>query len=281
MADGQWADWVGRTRTTDDTIDIKTARALAATLGSPSCPVAAPDDALPYPWIWTYFLEPVGKDDLGPDGHPKRGGFLPPIPNPRRMWAGSRCTFHGPIKAGRPASRTSTIESVTAKEGRVGPMVFVTVVHAVESDGDLAMREEQDLVYMDIPDRFRPPEAQTLPTCEHAEPVDIDPVFLFRFSALTFNGHRIHYDRPYSVDVEKYPGLVVQGPLQAILLYEFGRRLYPNHKPAAFRFRGVRPLFDFDEAHLNARETETGEVELFTSNGEGAVAMKATLTWSG
>lgn len=158
-------------------------------------------------------------------------------------------------------------------------MVFVTVVHEIESDGTLAMQEEQDIVYMDIPDTFSPPEPQPLPECQHSESVDVDPVLLFRFSALTFNSHRIHYDRPYAMDVEKYPGLVVHGPLQAILLYDFGTRLYPDRSAAAFRFRGLRPLFDFDEVSLNARETGDNAVELFTANGDGAISTKATLEW--
>ena len=159
-------------------------------------------------------------------------------------------------------------------------MVFVTVAHEILSDGALAMREEQDIVYMDIPETFQPPEKTPLPDCEHSETVDLDPVLLFRFSALTFNGHRIHYDRPYAMETEKYPGLVVHGPLQAVLLYDYGTRLKPGRQPSAFRFRGISPLFDFDAASVNARETETGALELFTAKGDGAVAMKATMEWA-
>lgn len=279
MADTAWADWINRTQTTDDGLHPMTATALAATLGMDTKSVFELGSVLPFPWTWLYFLEFAAKADIGRDGHPKRGGFLPPVPQPRRMWAGSRCTFHAPVLSGCPARRTSTIKSISEKTGRAGPMVFVTVAHEIESDGVLAMREEQDIVYMDIPDTFSPPEAQTLPECQHSEPVEIDPVLLFRFSALTFNSHRIHYDRPYAMDVEKYPGLVVHGPLQAILLYEFGTRMYPDRRPAAFKFRGVRPLFDLDEVSLNARETEDAALELFTANGDGAISTTAKLEW--
>lgn len=258
---------------------MRTALRLSASLGLKSCPAAAEGDALPFPWNWLYFIEPAAKSEVGPDGHPKRGGFLPPIEHPRRMWAGSRCSFMAPLQAGRLARKTSTIKSVTEKSGRAGPMVFVTVEHEIESGGALSMREEQDIVYMDIPETFRPPPAQPLPECGHSEHVDIDPVLLFRFSALTFNGHRIHYDRRYAMDVEKYPGLVVHGPLQAILLYEFGTRIASGRTPSGFQFRGVHPLFDFDTVSLNACENEDGDLDLFTANGDGTVCMKALLAF--
>ena len=280
MAKGGWEDWVGRTRTSVDEIALWPARALAATLGEGDRAAPETGSQLPYPWVWTFFLEAADKGQIGPDGHPRRGGFLPPVPNPRRMWAGSRCTFHAPIPIGDGVRRTSTIETVAEKEGRTGPMVFVTVVHEIETGGALAMREEQDIVYMDIPEVFRPPEGKPVPACPHVEAVEIDPVLLFRFSALTFNGHRIHYDLPYARDVEKYPGLVVHGPLQAILLYDFAMRTWPGRAPSAFRFRGMRPLFHFDELTLNAREVDGGVTELFTANGDGAISMKATLEWA-
>ncbi len=277
MADGQWDDWVGRTQTIEDHLDLRTAKAMSATLGLATCPAGAAGDPIPHPWNWAWFLEPAARKEIGPDGHPKRGGFLPPIPNPRRMWAGSRCTFHAPLPAGHPATKTSTLVAVSEKTGRAGPMVFVTVAHEIHTGDRLSMREEQDIVYMDIPDRFTPPTPQPLPDCTQSEPFAIDPVLLFRFSALTFNAHRIHYDRDYAVAVEHYPGLVVHGPLQAIALHDLGVRLYPDRVPAAFRFRGLHPLFDHDEASLNAREAGQDSVELYAANGEGTVTMKATL----
>lgn len=280
MADGAWSDWVGRTQEIDDLIGPGTAHAMAATLGSKNA--ARPDTGtpVPYPWIWAYFLEPADRCEIGPDGHPKRGGFLPPIPNPRRMWAGSRCTFKNHLRVGQQAKKTSTILMIEEKDGRAGPMVFVTVLHETSANGALVMREEQDIVYIDIPEVFSPPPGKPVPPCEHVEAFEIDPVLLFRYSALTFNGHRIHYDRPYTGDVEKYPGLVVHGPLQATLLYDLANRKFPDRAPASFAFRGVRPLFDFDEVTLHAREVERNTLELFTANGDGAISMTATIEWA-
>lgn len=279
MSEYEWKDWIGRSETSNDTLSAGPANALRATLGLNDGRLQT-GCHLPHPWLWLYFLNPADKSDIGPDGHPKRGGFLPPIPNPRRMWAGSRCSLHAPAKCGQSARKTSVIKSVTEKAGRSGPITFVTVAHEVCADGVVAYREEQDIVYMDIPEVFRPPEPQPVPDCSYQEPVSIDPVLLFRFSALTFNGHRIHYDRPYAMDVEHYPGLVVHGPLQAIMLFDFATRLFPERAPAAFRFRGMRPLFDHDLVQLNAQPTDSGALDLYTSNGEGAISMKATLEWA-
>ena len=192
------------------------------------------------------------------------------------MWAGSRCRFHAAIRIGDRVARLSTIQNVAEKSGRAGDMVFVTVHHRIEASGGLAYEEEQDIVYMAIPERFSPPAAVPLPACSWREDFPVDPVRLFRFSALTFNGHRIHYDRTYAMEVEKYPGLVVHGPLQAIALIGAGLRHAQGRQAAAFEFRGMRPLFDFDAVSLNGRGTDDG-LELYSANGEGAVGMKASL----
>jgi 3-methylfumaryl-CoA hydratase len=273
MGEADLADWVGRKEVHEDRATETPARALAATLDRP-----APKDELPALWSWLYFLPLAPMSEVGADGHPKRGGFLPPVSLPRRMWAGSRCTLEAPLRLGAALTRSSTILKVSEKEGRAGPMVFVTVAHEVAGDGAVVMREEQDIVYMGIPERFTPPEPQAPPLCEWRRPVAIDPVMLFRFSALTFNGHRIHYDRPYTMDVEKYPGLVVHGPLQAMLLFQAGLDWAPGKRPGAFSFRGVRPVFDFDEVLLLGRAREGG-LDLFTVTGDGAVGMQATLDW--
>ena len=145
--------------------------------------------------------------------------------------------------------------------------------------GSPVLSEEQDLVFMNIPARWQPPAPTLLPACEWREPVEADPVFLFRFSALTFNGHRIHYDRTYATEVEKYPGLVVHGPAQAMLLFDAATRRHPDQCPASFTFRGVRPLFDFESLSLNGAPRPDGAIDLFTANAEGAVGMQASLTW--
>ncbi|MBI1238301.1 MAG: acyl-CoA dehydrogenase [Alphaproteobacteria bacterium] len=278
MGDSPWQNWVGREDTSEDIIQAVPAKALAATLNRTDLQ-GSPGEAIPPLWIWLSFLPLVPMAQIGPDGHPQRGGFLPPISEPRRMWAGSRCRFHVPLRIGSHVSRRSVIQSVTEKTGKTGRMVFVTVGHSIKADGVLAIEETQDIVYMPIPEKFSPPAPVMLPACDWREPLTIDPVLLFRFSALTFNGHRIHYDRPYAVDAEKYPGLVVHGPLQAILLFEAALRHAPGRAPLSFQFRGLRPLFDFDDVSVNGRATDRG-LDLFTANGDGAIGMQASLEWA-
>lgn len=280
MSETPWAQWRGRSQTVEDTIHDRPAELLAATLDRQDQISCAAGSTLPPLWNWLYFLQPAPMAKVGPDGHPERGGFLPPVEHPRRMWAGSRISFHAPISIGASARKTSTIASIDRKEGRAGPMVFVTVDHEIHSGDVLALRESQDIVYMDIPEVWRPPPAKPVPACDWQEPLRTDPVFLFRFSALTFNGHRIHYDRPYAMDVENYPGLVVHGPLQAILLFDAAVRQAPERRPLAFAFRGVHPLFDFDSAQIHGRDIDDNTSEIYTANGDGAVCMKATMRWA-
>lgn len=278
MSETPWSDWVGRSEIRHDRITETPARALAATLNRDvDAAVGAP---LPALWIWLYFLPLAPMREVGPDGHPKRGGFLPPVPQPRRMWAGSRCTFQAPLRIGDVVERTSTILKIAEKPGKSGPMTFVTLRHEVRVDGAVAIEEEQDIVYVDIPPRYEPPAPSALPACDWCEAAAIDPVLLFRYSALTFNGHRIHYDKPYAIEVEHYPGLVVHGPLQATLLFDAACRRAHERIPAAFSFRGVRPLFADELATLNGRAREDGAWELYTANGDGAMTMQAAMTWS-
>lgn len=268
--------WTGRSTAQTEHIGAAPAQGLAATLDQ-APDLYEPGSELPPLWLWLYFLPLAKASDVGPDGHPKLGGFLPPISLPRRMWAGSRCTFHGPVRIGDEITKRSTIAKVAAKSGRSGEMVFVTVHHAWSRGGEVLTEEEQDIVYLQIPDVFTPPAPVPVPAGDWREAVKVDPVLLFRFSALTFNGHRIHYDRPYATGTEKYPGLVVHGPLQAILLMEAARRWLPGLVPAQFDFRGLRPLFDFDEISVCGRKDESGALQLHTANGEGAAGMQATL----
>jgi len=195
--------------------------ALSATLDRDATP-PRPGDALPPLWHWLYFLPAARQSALGEDGHPARGGFLPPVPLPRRMWAGGRFTFHRPLRVEEAISRTSTVQDVTVKPGRNGPLCFVLVRHEIAGENGLALIEEHDIVYRDLP---RPGEA-AVPKPARDDAVwhtDIRPddVLLFRYSALTFNSHRIHYDRRYVTQTEGYPGLIVHGPLIATLLMEF------------------------------------------------------------
>jgi 3-methylfumaryl-CoA hydratase len=281
MADGAWQDWVGRSQTLRDTVAAFPARALALTLNHANGQALTEGDALPAIWTWMNFLPLSLMSEVAPDGHPRRGGFLPPIDLPRRMWAGSRCAFEAPVRIGDSIERTSTITKIVEKSGAAGPMVLLTMAHEVRANGVVAMREEQDLAFIAIAERFTPPAPVPLPPCDWREAIAIDPVMLFRFSALTFNGHRIHYDRSYATEVERYPGLVVHGPLQAILLFDAALRRGPKGaRPAHLQFRGMRPLFDFDAITLNGRTDENGELHLYTANGEDLIGMQARVRWT-
>jgi 3-methylfumaryl-CoA hydratase len=279
-----FAAWVGRTQEEEDSVSAHRAAMLAATLDLDSAARRGrgigEGGPLPALWHWVAFLPDAPMAALDTDGHPRRGGFLPPVPLERRMWAGSRLSFRGGIRIGETIHRRSEILRVSAKTGSTGRMVFVTVGHRLSTGRGLAIEEEQDIVYMAMPERFTPPPAVAAPA-EPAweETVPIDTARLFRFSAATFNAHRIHYDLAYATGVEKYPGLVVHGPLQAILLIEAAQRRHDGAPPAAFRFRGVRPLFHFDALRLLGSAPEGAEQELATATGEGAVCMQARIIW--
>jgi 3-methylfumaryl-CoA hydratase len=270
--------WLGRVEEAHDRISARQARQMAATLG---VEIAAVDGAmLPPLWHWMGWTPETPMSGLGPDGHPARGGFLPPVPLERRMWAGGRLRFHAPLVIGERIERRSEILKVAEKTGSTGQMVFVTVRHDVVGAAGPAISEEQDIVYVAMPDRFVPPPPVAAPEDPlWSEPVAVDTVRLFRFSALTFNGHRIHYDLPYARGVEKYPGLVVHGPLQAMLLMEAARRRNPGHVPSGFRFRGVRPLFAHEDLRLEGQAAADGAGALVTVNGDGLVCMQAEIGW--
>lgn len=282
MADDLSA-WVGRTETQTDTLTARQARLMAATLDYPAdaAEQVLAGGTVPPLWHWMGFLPDAPMSGLGPDGHPRRGGFLPPVPLERRMWAGGRLRFHSPdAPLDAPLSRHSEILSVTEKQGGAGRLVFVTVRHRLSGPGGLALEEEHDIVYVAIPEVFTPPPPRPAPEAPTwAEDVPIDPVRLFRYSALTFNGHRIHYDMDYTREVEKYPGLVVHGPLQATLLMEAARRQTPARRPARFGFRGVRPLFHFETLRVQGHASPDG-ADLYAVNGDGLVTMQARIDWA-
>jgi 3-methylfumaryl-CoA hydratase len=274
-----FSDWIGRTETVSDIITATPCAALAATLDrAPERP--EPGTMLPALWHWLYFLPLHRQSEIGEDGHARRGGFLPPVPLPRRMWAGSQFTFHAPLRIGDGITRLSTIEDVTAKSGRTGPLVFVRVRHEISrDDGVAAITEFHDIVYREAPSPGDvPPAPQAAPGnaawTKHWTP---DEVMLFRYSALTFNGHRIHYDRRYVTETEGYPGLIVHGPLIATLLLDLLRHQLPDAQIAEYRFRALRPTFDINPFTVCGTPSEDGRtVHLWARDHEGWLTMDAT-----
>jgi 3-methylfumaryl-CoA hydratase len=272
--------WAGKTETLSDVITATPLRALSATLDRDDAqPV--PGTALPPLWHWLYFLPQHRQSEIGPDGHAKRGGFLPPVPLPRRMWAGGRLQWlpGNPLVVGDAVQRISRIESVTHKAGRTGDLLFVLVKHEVHNANGLALTEEHDIVYRAAaqPGDAAPPPTPAEKGAFWQREVVPDEVLLFRYSALTFNGHRIHYDRKYVTEVEGYPGLIVHGPLIATLLVDLVRRNAPHAFIKSFNFKAVRPTFDLHPFRLNGQASEDGKsVRLWAQDHEGWLTMQGS-----
>ena len=248
---------------------------LAALLDYPVSPW--PAGVLPPLAHWLYFLPDERQSVLGPDGHPAIGLVAPPADGPRRMWAGSRVEFRAPVPLGSDGTRTSVVTRVEAKTGRTGPLNFATVRHTITAAGVVAVVEEQDLVFRGV-SPAPPPVPRPAPLqSEASRRMTLDASALFRFSALTFNAHRIHYDVDYARDVEGYPGLVVHGPLQAILLLDHLSRERPGLDIATFSFRGRAPMFTHETIQLNLAETDGG-FALWTSGADGGERMSAAVT---
>ena len=273
-------DWIGRSETVTDTVTPTPYAALSATFDrDPERPSAG--TPLPALWHWLYFLPLHKRSDIGPDGHAKRGGFLPPVPLPRRMWAGSQFEFHAPIRVGDTIIRTSTIHDVTEKTGRTGPLVFVKVRHEIRRAGEeaKALTEFHDIVYREAPKAGDvAPQPVIAPTASAWERKwTPDDVLLFRYSALTFNGHRIHYDRKYVTEVEGYPGLVVHGPMLATLMLDLLRYERPDAVVTRYEFKAMRPVFDIHPFWVCGEPQADGKtVKLWVRDHEGAQNMVAT-----
>ena len=272
--------WIGRSTEASDVVTAQLVKGLRATLfqeiGEPKN-----GDAAPFTVHWCLAQPVFPMSQLGPDGHPTRGGFLPPVPLPRRMWAGGELQFFDALRVGDESTRKSRISDVTVKTGSTGSLCFVAVEHEVTTPRGLAVRERQDIVYREMsPAQAAGPAkaASPPPAAKHRETHMADSVLLFRYSALTFNGHRIHYDRDYVTKVEGYPGLIFHGPMQAALLVEFSAKLHGGVAPKKFAYRGVQPLFEGSEFSVNASTTEAG-MELWTANSHGQPTMKGTATW--
>ncbi len=274
------AAWVGRRETVTGHLVPELALMLAGALDHGAAPMPDTRAGAPMPplWHWAAFPVVVPMAEVGADGHPRLGGFLPPLPFARRMWAGGRVTFAGPLSIDEPLERTTEIASVEFKSGSTGDMAFVKLVHQITGAGGGALREEQDLVYLAIPDSYRPP--RPIPAPENPafdEGLDAGALRLFRYSAATFNGHRIHYDRAYAQEAEKYPGLVVHGPMQASLLMDAAIR-HTGQPPRAFRFRGVHPVLD-GPLRLQGQPDGPGAMTLCTVAPEGHQGMQARFEW--
>lgn len=277
--------WIGRSESYTDHVTPTAVAALAATLDRDD-PLPKTGDPIPPLWHWLYFLPLHRASELGPDGHASRGGFLPPVPLPRRMFAGGRYRFERPLRIGDTITRRSRVMDVSLKEGRTGPLVFVLVRHEISNGDGLAIIEEHDIVYRDkAPQTAARPAVAAVPSPQHVseEPtwrqeVRVDDVTLFRYSALTFNGHRIHYDRRYATEVEGYPGLVVHGPYIATMLLELLRRNIPGARVAEFRVRAMNPVFDTAPFFVWGYREGDRSVRLWATTAEGALATDGTAT---
>jgi len=265
--------WVGKCETIVDVLDPARTNALRVALGETAQLVKG--DILPPLHHWLYFWNVQPTASLGADGHPAKGGFLPPVPLPRRMWAGGRVSFAAPLCVGDRVEKRSTILMVETKTGKSGTLVFVTLEHRLTGPEGEAIVEEQDIVYREAAATATGMPAMGTPVpiaAWHAQ-LTPDPVLLFRYSALTMNGHRIHYDRCYAMDEEAYPALVVHGPLQATLLAAMAHERL-GRPLARFDFRGQSPAFDGVALHVCGELDEKG-ARLWTAQG-GATCMAAT-----
>jgi 3-methylfumaryl-CoA hydratase len=273
--------WIGRTTSARDVVTPRLAEELRVTLDRDGPP---PAEGEPCPLAIHWCLAPpmVPQSRLGPDGHPARGDFLPPVPLPRRMWAAGRLEFFDALRVGDAVERHSRIADVSIKEGRSGRLCFVAVDHDISTRRGLALKERHDIVYRDAPSGNPAQQAAPAPgeparKAQWSEVKSADAVMLFRYSALTFNGHRIHYDWRYATEVENYPGLIVHGPLQATLLIEFAAAIR-SAGPRVFSFRALNPLFDGQEFTLNAAESD-GALDLWITGPAGRTTMAGRAEW--
>jgi len=273
-------NWMGKMETVTDQITPVPMAALSATLDM-EAPAPKTGDLLPPLWHWLYFLSIHRQSELGPEGHSIKGSFLPPVALPRRMWAGGRLEFHRPLRIGAAYTRASRVADVQHKEGRTGPLIFVVVRHEIRGAEGISLVEEQDIVYRDHakPGEAMPARQPAPKDAKWERAVQPDDVLLFRYSALTFNAHRIHYDWRYATKVEGYPGLVVHGPLIATLLLDLLRRNLPAAEVTRFSFRAVSALFDSALFWICGRPEPDGKtISLWARNEFGDLATTATAT---
>ncbi len=266
-------EWINKTTEAEDTIRLQPANFMEATLNRP--PKLKEGDNLPPLWHWVYFLEAKPESDLGRDAHPKKGDFLPPIQLPRRMWAGGRFTFYNDLVIGEKAKKITTIKKIVEKEGSAGPLCFITLEHKIYSKDEISIIEEQDLVYLQDQQGSKslPLVQNNVEKADFSQEIHPSAILLFRYSALTFNGHRIHYDLDYAKNVEGYDGLVFHGPLTATLLLDLAlkERKQPIKK---YSFRGIAPLSNLDCFWIEGKSEDNAAI-LWARRKDGVVAMKA------
>jgi 3-methylfumaryl-CoA hydratase len=270
-------DWIGRKESASDVATAWPVAAMAATFDRRD-PEPRHGDAIAPGWHWLYFLEAKPASELAADGHPKRGGFLPPVPLPRRMWAGGRIEFQRPLRVGDALRRDSEILAVEPKHGKSGSLVFVTVRHTIHAAGALAVVEEHDIVYREAAKPTDPaPQPKPAPvSAQWRREIEPNPVLLFRFSALTFNGHRIHYDLDYVRDEERYPGLIVHGPMQTLLMLDLCRR-NTDRPVRKLDYRALHPVFHTERMTINGNPAgDDSKIDVWTANGAGSYAMVGT-----
>jgi len=273
--DDDWQRWVGRREIHHDTVSLSSLERMSATFDEPD-PGWRDGDPVPPLWHFMYFAPVAPHSGIGPDGHPTRGDFLPPIPLPRRMFAGARATCHRPLKAGETIRREAEIAAVNRKTGATGELVFVLVRNSIFGGDELALVEEQDIVYRDLeaPAKSGKVTQSSVPNPDWRRTITVDPVILFRYSALTFNGHRIHYDRRYVMEVEGYPGLVLHGPLIASYLTALCRDNTDNRPIRGHTFRARRALFDTEPFEVVGALNDDGKgAQLEARDASGATAM--------
>lgn len=279
--------WIGKKETYQDICNDKPIAMMQAVLDQ----YGQPMNELPLLFHWLYFLPVTNQSDLAEDGHPKKGNFLPPIPFPKRMWAGGRLKFHTPIRVDQQLRRESEIMKIEFKQGRSGDLYFVTVQHSIYADDKLAIVEEHDIVYREANSNLKNTASTQTENKNVSEKSTLSPrsfsykksfpittTTLFRYSALTFNGHKIHYDRKYCTEVEGYPGLVVHGPLLATLLLHVLTQEYPNKQVDSFEFRAVKPVFDFNEFYV-CGDIQSDNGELWIEHIDGQTAMQASVNF--
>jgi 3-methylfumaryl-CoA hydratase len=265
--------WIGTERRSTDVITPRLANGLSAVLDR-DCDLV-PGSVAPPGIHWCLAPEIAPMSALGSDGHPARGAFMPPVPLPRRMWAGGELRFSGAFRVGDEVSRVSRVTDVAEKTGRTGTLCFVTISHDYSTAAGLVVSERQDLVYraLEAAPAGEPRKAD-LPEPERRAEIDGTATLLMRYSAVTFNGHRIHYDRDYCRNEEFYPGLVVHGPLQATFLLQMAVDMDGGRLPSRFGFRATAPLFDGAVFSLNGRR-EQEATRLWVTNDQGVMTMEA------